>query len=204
MIFEYFKNNPLIGAGLLLLFIIVLIVWAKVLKDRKAHDAENEALLNRLKEENKLRNEFAILTEKLIAESDETRLFRGVSLGLQKRISDAADMTAEFEKIGEFNRAVYALSFVVEDGGEKLSGFFSANGSPLTDEAKNAAEKLFPREAFEIFSKEFAIYDPDDETGSFIESEIAKLDEAFSKVISADDIMKLGGKFIKDNYGKFV
>ncbi len=204
MYMEYFKNNPLIAAGLLALAVFAVIVWAKVLGERKKHNAENEALLEKLKEENALRNEFAILSERLAASSDEIRLFRGVSLGLQKRVSDAADTEAEFYGLKEKQRLIYALSFIVEDGGEKLSGFFSINASPLTDEAKKAAEFILPREAYEIFIKEFAAYDPDDEKISFIREEIDKLDESFSALISTDEIMRLGGKYIKENISEFI
>lgn len=204
MILEYFRQNPLIGAGIVLLFIAVLFLWTKVLKDRAAHNAENEAILNRLKEEKKLRDDFKLLTKELADSSDEVSLFRGASLNLQKRISDSVDMENEFKLLTDEQRMLYALSFVVEDGGEKLSGFFAENGKPLTDEAKKAVEAMLPSGAAELFNKEYLAYDPDDETTSLIADEIKKIDEAFAKAVSAEEIMKCGGKFIKENVDKMA
>jgi len=204
MILEYFRENPLVGAGIAVLFIAVVILWIKVLKDRGVHNAENEAILNRLKEENKLRNDFKLLTNELANSADEVSLFRGVSLNLQKRISDSVDMENEFALLSDEQRMIYALSFVVEDGGEKLSGFFTENGKPLTVEAKKAVEAMLTVDAAEIFDKEYLAYDPDDETTSLIADEIAGLDKSFAEIVSAENIMQCGGSFIRRNIEKFA
>lgn len=204
MILDYFRQHPLVGAEIAVLFIAVIFLWMKVLKDRGAHNAETEAILKRLKEENKLRSDFVNLTKELADSSDTVSLFRGVSLNLQKRISDSVDMEKEFSLLTDEQRMIYALGFVVEDGGEKLSGFFAENGKPLTDEAKKAVEAMLPEDAVEIFNKEYFAYDPDDETTSLIAGETEKSDEAFSKIVSADEIMKSGGEFIRKNIEKMV
>lgn len=204
MVIEYFRQNPLIAAGIALLFIAVIFLWTKVLKDRAAHNAENEAIINRLKEEKKLRDDFKLLTKELADSSDEVSLFRGVSLNLQKRISDSVDMENEFALLTDEQRMIYALSFVAEDGGEKLSGFFAENGKPLTDEAKKAVEAMLPSGAAEIFNEEYLAYDPDDETTSLVAEKIVKSDEAFAEILSAEEIMKCGGKFIKANVDKMI
>lgn len=204
MISAYFRENPLVGVLLAVLAIAVFAIWVLVLRARGEKNRENEDLIKKLKEENKLRNDFAILTPALAESSDEKDLFRGVSLGLQKKISDAPDMEGAFYGLTAPQRMIYAFSFVVEDGGEKLSGFFSANGKPLTDEAKNAAETAFSGEALEIFEKEFSASDPDDETTSYIPDEIKALDEKFAELVSTDEIMRLGGKYIKENLSAFI
>lgn len=204
MFFQYFKENPKVGVLLALFFVLVVILWAFVLKSRKAKNKENEDLIKKLKEENELRNEFAILTPKLAGSADAVRLFRGVSLGLQKRISDARDMENEFSALTDAQRMIYALSFVIEDGGEKPNEFFSANGSPLTEEAKKAVETILPAEAAEVFSKIYAACDPLNENVSFIPEEIQKLNEQFSAAVSADEIMRLGGEYIRKNLESFT
>lgn len=204
MVLDYFRENPLVGAGIAVLFIAVVVLWVKVLKERGIRNAENEAILNRLKEEKKLRDDFKVLSKELADSSDDIPLFRGVSLNLQKRISDSVDMENEFALLTDEQRMIYALSFVVEDGGEKLSGFFAGNGKPLTVEAKKAVEAMFPSEAAEIFSKEYLAYDPDDETTSLIAGEIAEWDKSFAEIISAEKIMECGGKFIRENIEKFA
>lgn len=204
MIFDYFRQNPKVGVFILILAIAVIILWCKVLKDRAKHNEENNALLEKLKEENKLRAQFKALSKELADNADEISLFRGVSLNLQKRISDCVDMEGEFASLTDEQRMIYAMSFVVEDGEKGLSGFFSQNGKPLTDEAKKFVEKILPAQAVNYFNMEYDAYDGDNEEVSFVEKEIKSNDELFFNEISIDGIMKLGGKFIRDNIDCFI
>ncbi len=197
-------ENPVWIAILVLLIIITLIVCVKAGAASSKRYRANEEIMKKLKEENILRNEFAVLTNSLIESSDSQRLFKGVAINLQKKISDADDMTAEFEKLSKEEKEIYALSFVVEDGGEKLSEFFKANGQPLTGEALDVFKKIFNGKATEIFESEYNAYDPENEASSFIQSEIDKEDEEFAGLVTAEDICINAGKMIKDNAESFV
>ncbi len=201
---QYLLDNPIWIAVLAVLIVITVFVCIKAGAASSKRYRENEEIMKRLKEENILRNEFAVLTKKLIEDSDSQRLFRGVALNLQKRISDAKDMTAEFEKLTDEQKEIYALSFVVEDGGEKLSGFFKANGHPLTGAALSGFRKLFEGKAAEIFESEYNSYDSDNETASVIQSEIDKADEEFFALVSAEEINTKAGDLIKKNADSFA
>lgn len=186
------------------LIIITLFVCIKAGQASSKRYKANEAIMKKLNEENILRNEFAVLTDSLIEKSEPAKLFKGVALNLQKRVSDAADMNSEFEKLTQEQKEIYALSFVIEDGNDKLSGFFKANGQPVTDIALDAFKKLFDGKAAEIFESEYNSFDENNEDSSVIPEQIEKSDAEFASLISADAICNAAGKFIKENAEKFM
>lgn len=186
------------------LILITLFVCIKAGQASSKRYKANEAIMKKLKEENILRNEFSVLTDSLIEKSDPAKLFKGVALNLQKKISDADDMNSEFEKLSQENKEIYALSFVVEDGSEKLSEFFKTNGQPVTGNALAAFKKLFGGKAAEIFENEYNAYDEDNEEASVIPEETEKCDGEFSQLVTADAICETAGKFIKENAEKFI
>ena len=200
----YFLERPYLIAILIALVILTLFVCIKAGQASARRGRANEAIMKKLKEENELRNEFSLLTETKIKNAEADRLFKGVALNLQKRISDASDMDAEFGVLNEEGKMVYALSFVVEDGSERLSEFFRINGKPVTVYALSAVKKLFDGRACEIFESEYNSFDPDNEEASVIPEEIEKLDDEFASLISADAVCTAGGKFIAENGNKFM
>lgn len=200
----YFLERPYLIAIMAVLVVLTVFVCIKAGQASAKRGRANEALMKKLKEENELRNEFAVLTESSIKKADSVRLFKGVALNLQKKISDASDMDAEFAKLSDEQKAVYALSFVVEDGGEKLSEFFRINGKPVTNTALDAFKKLFDGRACEIFESEYNSFDPDNEDASVIPEEIEKLDAEFMSLTDMNSICTAGGKLIAENIEKFI
>ncbi len=200
----YMLENPYWFAILGVLIVITIFVCIKAGAASSKRYKANEAIIKKLKEENLLRNEFAVLTPSLVGSADPAKLFRGVALNLQKRISDSTDMNGEYEKLTQEQREIYALSFVVEDGGEKLSEFFKANGQPLTGAAYAGFTRLFSGKAVEIFTEEYNAFDSENETTSFIPAEIDKNDAEFSQLITPDFICETAGNFIKNNAEKFT
>lgn len=201
---NYFLERPYLIAILAALVVLTLFVCVKAGQASAKRGKANEAIMKKLKEENELRNEFALLTEAKIKGSDSVRLFKGVSLNLQKKVSDASDMNAEFELFNEAEKKIYALSFVVEDGGEKLSAFFRINGKPVTDNALDAVNVLFDGKIREIFGKEYAAFDPDNEEVSVIPEEIEKSDNEFAYLANSEAVCAAGGRFIAENFEQFI
>lgn len=201
---SYMLENPIWLVILAALIILTVFVCIKAGAASSKRYKANEAIMKKLKEENQLRNEFAVLTPSLVENADSARLFKGVALNLQKKISDAADMTAEFEKLSQEQKEIYALSFVVEDGSEKLSEFFKSNGQPLTGAALSAFKRLFDGKALEIFESEYNSYDSDNEAASVIPAEIEKNDSEFAQLITADSICEAAGNFVKEKTERFI
>ncbi len=201
---QYFLERPYLIAIMVAVILLTLFVCVKAGQASAKRSKVNEAIIKKLKEENELRNEFSVLTEKLVETADATRLFKGVALNLQKKISDASDMVSEFDALKEEQRDIYALSFVVEDGETALSSFFRANGQPLTGASLNAVKKLFGENVWDIFEKEYNAFDSDNEDVSMIPEEIAALDKEFSQLVSSDEICRVAGSYIKENIEKFI
>ena len=186
------------------LILLTVFVCFKAAQASSKRYAANEKTMKKIKEENELRNEFAILTETLVSSADPERLFKGVALNLQKKVADSPDMEAEFDTISDEQKEIYALYSVIDDGAEKLSGFFSVCGKPLTEYALSAIERILDGEAADVFRKEYEAYDEDNETVSFIPEEIKVLDENFAKLAPVELICKKAGEFIKSAFEKFI
>lgn len=200
---EYFSERPYLILIMAAVIVLTVFVCIKAGKASAARSRENEAIMKKLKEENGLRNEFAVLTQRTVSEAQPERLFRGVALNLQKRISDSSDMLGEFEKLTQEQREIYALSFVEEDGAEKLSDFFRANGAPLTLAALNGIKRIFGGRAAEIFEAELNAFDPENEEASAIPEQIQALDSEFAKLTEGGATARAAGRFIAENTEKF-
>ncbi len=201
---QYFLDRPYLIIILIAVLALTVFVCIKAGQASAKRSQVNQALMKKLKEENLLRNEFSILTESLAAKAQADRLFKGVALNLQKRISDAADMNAEFNSLTQEQREIYGLSFVIEDGGEALSAFFRTNGQPLTGAAYSAMERIIGGRAFEIFDAEYKAFDPENEEASYEPEKTAVLDGEFLDVISENELCTKAGNYIKANVEKFL
>ncbi len=200
---DFYKEKP--GLVVLLAALLVLTVWVciKAGKASAARRKENSEAMKKLEEYAALRHEFEPLTEEKAASAEPEKLFKGVSLGLCRRIEKSNDMQREFDSFTPEQKMLYALWFVFEDGGEKLSGFFKMNGSPLTDNAKKAVELIYGDEAAEIFNAEFIAYDENDETTSLVPEKIAALDERFKTFTESGDVFYPVSRFIIENIKAF-
>ena len=201
---QYFIDHPVWIFVLAAVTLLTIFVCIKAAQASSKRYAANEKTIKKIKEENELCNEFAILTESLIASAEADRLFKGVALNLQKRVADKADIMAEFEALTQEQKEIYALYTVIDDGEKRLSAFFENCGKPLTDVALNAVERLLDGKAVDVFKKEFDAFDGDNETVSFIPEEIKKLDESFGELAPIDEICKKAGAFIKSAPEKFI
>lgn len=201
---QFYLEHPYFIALIAVLIIFTLWVCYRAAKAGSKRNAANEKTIKKIKEENELTNEFAILTESSISSADPEKLFKGIALNLQKRVSEKDNILAEYNSLTDEQKEVYALYSVIDDGREKLSGFFSASTKPLTDDALKAFTRLYNDRAFEIFEKEYLAYDSDDENVSFIPEEIEKLDAEFKKLAPAEVICKKAGEFIKTCPDKFI
>ena len=200
----YFLERPYLIIIFAVLIILTVFVCIKAGQASSRRHAEMEKNMKKLKEEKELRNEFAALTPSLAENADPERLFKGTALNLQKRVADKDDMNAEFEALTAEQKGIYSLALVVEDGAERLSLFFEANGQPVTGEAKALLNKIADEKICRIFEKEYLAFDRDDETTSFIPEEIKTLDKEFTSLEPYAQICESAGKFICENIEKFI
>lgn len=193
---DYFRTHPYWVAILAALIALTVFMWIKAVKASRAHYKANEKIMKKLKEENRLRNAFAVLTPATAAAADPAELFKGVSLNLQKRVADQADLNAAFAALTPAQQGVYALYFVIDDGAEALSSFFKANGAPLPAAAGGMLALLGLDDLLALYQKEALAYDPEDETTSLIPAEIAATDAAFAAADGCSRIAATCGSYI--------
>ena len=88
--------------------------------------------------------------------------------------------------------------------GNRLSDFFAAKRQPADGYALEAVQKSWLPAAAEPFGKEFLAFDGNDETTSFVQSDIEQWDLDFAAVIAASPIEQAGGAYIAANADKFI
>jgi len=201
---QYFLENPVWIAVFAVVLAVTVFLCVMAGKSSAKRFGANAKIMEKLKEQNKLIEEFAALSAELIESADDERLFKGVGLNLQKRVAKKADIMAEFDSLSEKQKEIYAFYSVYEDGSEKLSNFFKGSGQPLTGYAKNAVENILGSKAYSVFAKEFNAYDSENESVSYIPAEIEKLDAEFAALISPESLCKKAGAYIKENAEMFL
>ena len=201
---DYYRQHPQYAVLIIVLLIITLFVCYKAVKSSLDRAARNQKIINKLKEQNRLANDFAILTRELIESAAPADLFGGVGINLQRNIAAKTDMAGEFEKLNDSQKYIYALFNMVDDAVEKVSDFFRMNTRPLTSTALSAVKIIAPGEFADAFSKEFDAFDDENEEVSCIPEEIKKGDSIMSPYIQNGTLAELCGKYIKDNASDFI
>ncbi len=201
---QYFLENPIWIA--VFAAVLAITVWLCIMAGKASAKryGTNAKIMEKLKEQNKLTEEFSVLSNELIKTADPERLFKGVGLNLHKRVAKKADIMAEFNSLTEKQKEIYALFAVYEDGGEKLSKFFKGSTQPLTGYAESAVKNVLDYKAYAIFVKEFNAYDSENESVSFIPAEIEKLDSEFAQLVTSENLCKNAGEYIAANSQDFI
>ena len=197
---QYYLSNPKYILLMAVLIAVTLFVCFKAISASIKHGKKNNEIIAKLKEENALRNEFAILTNETVQNADPVRLFKGVSLNLQKRVADKEDMFAEFDSLEEWQKYIYALSIFFEDAENGVGNFFRMNTKPLTNTALRAVDVIIGGRLSEIFTEEYNQFDEDNEEISLDDKLIASLDKEAAPLLSNGTAMKTAGEYIKTHF----
>lgn len=184
--------------------IITVFVCIKAYQASKRTRSERDIIINRLKYENRTRAEFSNLTSELMASAEPKKLFDGVALNIQSMLEKESDMNEAFENLPQPQKYIYALYYVATDGVQKLSKFFRMNGKPLTPVAGEAVELILGCKAYELYIKEYAAFDDDNEEVSVLPAEIKAQDEAFALLMDEIKIDVLAADYIKQNPEQFI
>jgi hypothetical protein len=176
MIRQSIREHPALYAVLLCAVAACLALWLLALRSLKKRRAAREALIAELERERALRREFAQPTRRQLIDAPPERLVEGLCARIQAQLEEQESLQAAYEALPEPQRLIYALGYVVQDGGENLSGFFKANGSPLTEAALEAALRFLDADAARIFQQEFDAFDERNETVSLLPETIDSLD----------------------------
>jgi len=202
---EYYAQHPLYAVLVIALALLALFVLVKAFKASSRRSKKVNAIIEKMKEENELLNKYSILTGDLISSSDSAELFKGIGVGLQKRVSDKPDMKAEFDSFSDEQKYIYAMYTFLQDAEESMSNFFSTSTKPLTSTAAEAVEKVIASGDFrEAFLAEYNATDEDNEEVSYNPDEMAKWDEKAAPSIADGTVCKAFGDFIKQNASAFI
>ena len=201
---EYYAQHPLYAVLVIALALLALFVLFKAVKASSRRSKKVNAIIDKMKEENELLNKYSILTADLIASSDSAELFKGVGVGLQKRVSDKADMKAEFDSLCTEQKYIYAMYTFLQDAEEGMSSFFSSSTKPLTSTAAEAVENVASGDFREAFLAEYNATDEDNEEVSYNPDEMAKWDKKAAPSIADGTVCRFFGEYIKQNASAFI
>ena len=176
MLIQSIRDYPTLYIILLVAVIACIVLWILAMRSSKKRNAKRDALIARLEREHALRREFAAPTQQQLIDAPPERLLEGLCARTQARLEDQEDPQAAFDALPELERFVYALGYVIQDGREALSGFFRANGPPLTDAALEAALRFLDETSASIFQLEFDAFDERNEITSLVRETIDSQD----------------------------
>ncbi|HZK38995.1 MAG TPA: hypothetical protein VFD23_02435 [Clostridia bacterium] len=184
--------------------ILTVFVSIKAYQASAKARAEKDKVVERLRYENRTREEFAKFTIELIKTAPPQALLDGIALNIQAALEKESDMNAAFENLAPPQQYIYALYYLLLDGSEKLSEFFKINGKPLTPIAEEAVNLIFGRKAGELYNKEYEAFDEENEEISLIMTEIQETDQAFATFLEQNDVYKLVAEYIKQNANQLI
>ncbi|MEG1845529.1 MAG: hypothetical protein RR239_01370 [Oscillospiraceae bacterium] len=188
---------------LALLFIVTILVMTKASKALQLHNNEKNDTIEQLKKLKALKDEFINLTKEKAESEDAPRLFEGVMAVFQYEIEKSEDAEKLFSEYKAAKKAVYTISYIIEDGEKELSNFFKRNGEPLVSNAENALSIIGETSLADIAKEEFSMFDENNEDISIDNEKLKELDEKFLKDFDKEKIMKEIKELIVSNINEF-
>lgn len=199
---EWFKEYWYLAVIFVVVCIIAAVIFyfaGRSYKSYRASYKNQEAEIKRLIA---LKEKFVPLTEKAILESDSAETLEGTALSYQLYLQKQEDMEGEFALLSEAKRYIYILDVFVQD--KSVSVFFRENGDIIRMEITRALEFIGMTDLAQRVEKIRKMFDNEDETASYNETEI----EGLQNFIDENDVLtkiKLeGAEYIKSNFQLFV
>ncbi len=149
-----------------------------------------------------LKNKYKNLTKEAIEAAESSELLEGVALSYQLYLQKQENIEAEFNKMNDYRKDIYALDVFVQDA--SAMEFFSQNGDILRKRIVPALAKIGMDDFSERISTVALMYDKDDETVSYSEKAINELDKYIDESGALNDIKLKAAEYIKNNYCQFV
>lgn len=188
---------------LVLAFVLLIFVWRKALQSSKARRERLKKEAAIWQRDYDLRQNFAVLTDDVIKETEDTELLHGVAMNIQIELENASNMNSAFEELPNEKKYIYTLEYFDEDAKKSLSSFFKNNGAPLVPLVPDALKAIGAENYVEILAPLMPMYDADSEV-SIDRAVIAKADAEFQKVYDSSALCRLAANYIKDNIEIFL
>ncbi|MGN1418266.1 MAG: hypothetical protein ACI4W6_02950 [Acutalibacteraceae bacterium] len=149
-----------------------------------------------------LKEKYGELTAETIENADEEELLEGVALSFQLKLQKFDDMSAEFAKLCDEKKYVYALDVFVSD--KSVETFFKENGRELTEIIVPALRAIGLEQAADQAEKIRIMFDETDETTSINKAQIEKAEEYFRNNDILTKIKHKAAEYIKENARKLI
>ena len=188
---------------LALAIILAIFAWIKAMGASRARRERLKKEAAIWKRDYDLRQNFSVLTDDKIKETEETELLHGVAMNIQAMLEKSTDMTESFNALPQEKKFVYALEYFDEDAKKNLSVFFKNNGEPLISMVPDALNAIGAGKYVEHYATLLPMYDPDSEV-SIDYNIIGKVDEEFSVLYNSDELLRLAAKYILKNKEMFL
>lgn len=188
---------------LLVAVIVAIFAWRKALitsKERRERLKKEAAIWQR---DYNLREEFGVLTETKLSETEETELLHGVAMNIQIKLENRVDMSSAFSSLPLEKQYIYALEYFDEDAKKSLSDFFRNNGAPLVPIVPDALTAIGCEKYIPILSPVMDMFDPDSEVSVDYDI-IAKADAEFSEQYNSAELCRKAGQYIIKNKNIFL
>lgn len=182
---------------------LAIFAWSKALKSSRARRERLKREGAIWKRDYDLRQNFSVLTEEKLKETEDTELLHGVAMNIQVFLENAPNMNEAFEELPREKKYIYTLEYFDEDVKNGLSVFFKNNGAPLVPMLPDALTAVGAQKYIEIVAPVVQMYDPDSEV-SVDYTAIAKADELFKEKYDSDELLRLSAQYIKNNKEIFL
>ena len=198
----WFSQYWMYALGFVLAVAVFAVVLKMAVKAYKSYYKRYRTEEQEMKRLLGLKEKYGVLTAEAIKNGDESELLEGVALSYQLKIQKCDDMTAEFNKLNDEKKYVYALDVFVSDGNVRT--FFSENGKELTGIIIPAMKLIGLDEVAEKAETIRLMYDIKDETVSFSTAKIDEVQTFFDENGILTKIKLNAAKYIKENPDSFI
>lgn len=162
---QWFSEYWMYAIGLVAAVAVLAVLSKMAVKSYKAYYKRYRAEEQEMKRLLGLKEKYGVLCVEAIENGDENELLAGVALSYQLKLQKCDDMTAEFNKLGDAKKYVYALDVFVSDANVRT--FFSENGKELTEIIVPALRMIGLEKAADKIEKLRLMYDEKDETVNY-------------------------------------
>ncbi len=183
--------------------ILAIFAWIKAMGASRAHRERLKKEAAIWKRDYDLRQNFSVLTEDKIKETEETELLHGVAMNIQIMLEKQRDMSEAFNEMPEEKKFIYALEYFDEDVKTSLSTFFKNNGAPLVPVIPNAIKAISAQKYIPFIEAVYDMYDENSEV-SINYNIVEKTDVQFAEAYDSAELCRLCAKYIVNNKEIFL
>ena len=199
---QWFSQYWMYAFGFILAVAVFAVVLKMAVKAYKSYYKRYRAEEQEMKRLLSLKEKYGTLTVEAIQEGDKNELLEGIALSYQLKLQKCDDMTAEFNKLNDEKKYIYALDVFVSDGNVKT--FFSENGKELTGIIVPALRTIGLDETAGKIETLRLMYDEKDETVNFDPKLIEQIQQYMVENDVFTKIKTQGAQYIRENVTFFL